>query len=63
MNKPLNKKNNKRLITIYLSRGILYDLYMDHCEKLGVKATNKTIDLISQYLEKEREKNDSVPGI
>ena len=64
MNKPLNKKNNKRLITTYLSLGDLYDRYYNICEKLGVKMTNKTIDLISKFCEeKEREKNDSVPGI
>tara|TARA_B100000315_G_scaffold259716_1_gene316830 strand:- start:366 stop:539 length:174 start_codon:yes stop_codon:yes gene_type:complete len=56
MNKLLNKKNNKQLITIYLSRGNLYDRFIDHCEKRGIKATHKTIDLISQYLE-EKEKN------
>lgn len=56
MNKPVNIKDNKKRITIYLSRGILYDRFIDHCEKRGIKATHKTIDLISQYLE-EKEKN------
>ena len=71
MNKPLNKKNNKRLITTYLSLGDLYDRYYNICEKLGVKMTNKTIDLISKFCEeKEREKEklmqvskQIIPGI
>ena len=63
MNKPLNKNNKDKLITTYLSLGNLYDRYYNICEKLGVKMTNKTIDLISKFCEeKEREeekiKND-----
>ena len=53
MNKPLNKKNKDKLITIYLSRGNLYDLFYNYCEKKGVKMTNKTIDIISDYLEEK----------
>ena len=63
MNKPLNKNNKDKLITTYLSLGNLYQRYYIICEKLGVKMTNKTIDLISKFCEeKEREeekiKND-----
>ena len=58
---PLTNKD--KLITTYLSLGNLYQRYYIICEKLGVKMTNKTIDLISKFCEeKEREeeriKND-----
>ena len=53
MNKSLNKNNKDKLITTYLSLGNLYDRYYNICEKLGVKMTNKTIDIISDYLEEK----------